>query len=516
MGEEPPATNIPDAVPETTAAPAAAGPTDQAAPATIPSSAGVVVLPPTTVTAAPSEPAAPPPRRVLVVGDENFLFTTGLQEAYPEVEFTTCSVLNRANLEAYNFEPMPASIRGRIRHGVDPCRLGRSFQHTLFDDIMLFLPGLGFSVPRELGTPDRPLFAYRTHLLTFHIIRHSKCVLKGEGNLHLVWPDENRLMTSPCGAAGIEMVQLVSSCGCKLVEPVFDMDKVRTDNFWPFILGEVPAELPEWISGSRIHSFTHDKSPIPVPLSVALLLHPDVSYVCIKDASPDAPTLPPGQIVLPLRTGLIHEANVRKERLKEIYGPKEGPDDKPDVLAIIPEPAEEDSLLMIPMEIFMTSFDDLPHMSALLKFYVCDEQPQTSIASLDVLDPRLPTRIARPPPKPQNNPLIGIVNSMQNARKRARPVQEEWGNMKFYCPLTKICTATADNMRKHLSGKLYKKMAASTPGWEDGQEKKNLIADLEEEEEREKKTKTSHIGQPAGKGKGGKTGKCGKGGKGGK
>jgi len=476
---------------------------DGAAPAAaVPSAGGVVVPPP--------DPSLPPPKRVLVVGDENLLFTTGLQEAYPDIEFTVTTVLSRSNLEAYNFDPHPQVLRGRIRHMVDPCRIGKHFQGAGFDDIMLFLPGLGFATPRELGSSDRPLFAYRCHLFAFHVIRHSKLLLKGEGHLHLVWPDENRFMTSPCGAAGIEMGQLVQFCGCKPVEAQFEMEKIHADHFFPFILGDVPTELPEWMSGPRIHSFTLDRSPIAIPLSVALLLHPDVGFVSIKDASPDAPVSPMPGAPLPLRMALVHEANTRKERLKEIYAPKENVDEKPDVLGLVPEPPEEDSLLSIPMEIFMISFDDLPHLSMVLKFLICEEQPPPSVASLDVLDPRLPTRISRPPPaKPTApNPLSALVNSVMQGKKRQRS-HEEWGMMKFYCPLTKICTPTAEKMRDHIRGDLYRRMAAAAAGWDDSTEKKDLILDLEEEEASER-SKRARIGQSDSGGKGGQDRKGGR------
>eukprot|EP00405_Crypthecodinium_cohnii_P008244 CAMPEP_0206420728 /NCGR_PEP_ID=MMETSP0324_2-20121206/1028_1 /ASSEMBLY_ACC=CAM_ASM_000836 /TAXON_ID=2866 /ORGANISM="Crypthecodinium cohnii, Strain Seligo" /LENGTH=557 /DNA_ID=CAMNT_0053884693 /DNA_START=115 /DNA_END=1787 /DNA_ORIENTATION=+ len=476
------------------------------------SSSAVVVPPP--------DPSLPPPKRVLVIGDENLLFTSGMQEAYPDIEFTVTTILSRSNLEAYGFDPIPQILRGRVRHMVDPCRIGKNFQQAGFDEIMLFLPGLGFAVPRELASADRPLFAYRTHLLAFHILRHSKLVLKGDGHVHLVWPDDQRFISSPCGAAGIEMQQLMHFCGCKPVEAMYVMEKVRADYFFPFILGEVPAELPEWLSGSRIHSFTIDREPIAIPLAVALLLHPDVGFVTIKDASPDGPEPPqPGQAV-PLRAALIHEATVRREKLKEAYSAKENAENPPDILSIVPETNEEDAILAVPSEIFSTSFDDLPHLSmVLVKYQICEEQAQMSIASLDVLDPRLPTRIARPPPNKTPNPITAAVMSQQG-KKRQRSQQDEWGAMKFCCTLTKICTPTAEKMRLHMQGDLYKRLAASSPDWDESTEKKDLLAELEEEEAQVKRSRTQGQSQKVGGnnddggGKGRKGGGKGKGGKG--
>lgn len=447
----------------------------------------------------PRDPTLPPPRRVLVVGDENLLFSTGLQEAYPDMEFTGCSVLSRSNLEAYNFDPLPAVLKGRVRHTVDPCKLGKVFVNTaLFDDVILLLPGLSFGVPKELGSADRPLFAYRTHLFAFHVMRNCKMVIKSEGLLHVVWPDQNRFMTSPCGAAGIEMLQLAALCGGRPTPEVhFDVQRVPSERFWPFLLGEVPAELPEWITGTAVHSFAYDKKPIPIPLSAALLLHPDVTFVAIKDASPNAPQSPSGHSTL--RAALAHEAAARRDRLSDIYGPREGKDDKPDVFGIIPEAQEDDNLLSVPMEIFMTSFDELPHLTTLLKFQICEDQLQASVASLEVLDPRLPTRIARPPPRP-----AGSAAPPQVGKKRSRAMAEEWAGMKFYCTLTKICTSTVEGMRRHMDGDVYKRFATASSTWASSQDRKDLIIDLAEEEELQKRQRATapprNTGPQVGKG----------------
>merc|ERR1719396_44949 len=128
---------------------------------------------------------------------------------------------------------------------VDPCRVGKHFGQHTFDDIMLFLPGLSFMVPRELGTADRPLFAYRTHLFVFHVIRHSKLVMKPEAKLHLVWPEETGLMTSPCGAAGIEMQNLMKFCGCRPIAAEINYKRIEEGWFMPFLFGDVPQATPE-------------------------------------------------------------------------------------------------------------------------------------------------------------------------------------------------------------------------------------------------------------------------------
>merc|ERR1719428_1344068 len=140
--------------------------------------------------------------------------------------------------------------------------------------------------------------------------------MKEEGKLHLVWPDEAGLMTSPCGAAGIEVPQLMAFCGCTLLAQEFDIEKLEADAFWPFLFGSVPSEPPEWLSGTTIQTFSYDKNNIPVPLSVGLMLHPDVPFVCIKEPNSELAN-PPGSTA-PLRVQLQHEASARKSRLREI------------------------------------------------------------------------------------------------------------------------------------------------------------------------------------------------------
>merc|ERR1719198_357192 len=65
--------------------------------------------------------------------------------------------------------------------------------------------------------------------------------------------------------------------------------------------------------------------------------------------------------------------------------------------------------------------------------------------------------------------------------------------MKFYCPLTKICTMTADKMRMHLAGDLYKRLAMSTPSWQNSKEHQillDLLRESDELERAEKKART--------------------------
>jgi len=447
--------------------------------------------------------------KILVVGDENLLFTAGMQQVYPSIEFTSATSLSEHNLESESFEPCPPMLRGRVHHMVDPGRLGKHFRQHEFDGLMLFLPGLAYRVPAELGTADRPLFAYRTHLFAFHILRHAKLILKAEGKVHLVWPEEVGLMTSPCGAAGIEMLQLARFCGCHSTEPQFEFSKLPEGYFVPFLFGDVQQVVPEWLSGTQILSYNLDKTPIQVPLSAALLLHADVGFVSIKDpTSNEVSPAPP--LGAPLRMCLTHEAMSRKERLTEIYGPK-APEDVMDSYGLVPEPADEESLLTMPMEIFMLSFDELPHISQVLKFQVTSDQPQASTATLDVLDPRLPTRIARPnaaqvPTTGRN----GGSGPSAMAKKRARPVHEDWGGMKFYCPLTQICTMTAERMRAHMAGPLYVRLAGKNPGWDESSDKRDLLETLEEVEAQEEEQKrirktqnqsgnTHHSGKGSGK-----------------
>mmetsp|Transcript_29697 Transcript_29697/g.79381 ORF Transcript_29697/g.79381 Transcript_29697/m.79381 type:complete len:352 (+) Transcript_29697:1612-2667(+) len=213
-----------------------------------------------------------------------------MQNAHTEFEFSAMTVLSRENIDSYGFEAQPAVLSGRVQHMTDPCKLAQSFPPH-FDGAVLFLPGLAFTVPKELGTADRPLFAFRTHLFAFYLLRQLKQVLKrAKGHVHLVWPDEMALLSAPFGSAGVEMTQLLVSCGCVPQDPMFDMGRLEADALTPFVFGEVKesTEIPDWMEGVNIQSFTMDRDAIPVPLSVALLLHPEVGYTSIKDGRSSA------------------------------------------------------------------------------------------------------------------------------------------------------------------------------------------------------------------------------------
>jgi len=451
-----------------------------------------------------SKPSA---KKVLVLGDENLLFSAGLQESYPEVEFTAATMLSRPNLDSREFKSVPPVLQNRVRHAVDPTKVDKHFAPASFDDLVLFLPGLSSVVPKEMGTSDRPLFAYRTHHFVFHVLRAVKQLLKGEGQLHLVWPEETSLMTSPCGAAGLELPQLLSSLGCRQVEARFSAEKINSDYLWPIVFGEVPTEVPEWLFGVQIHTFSLDTKPLEVPLAVALQLHPEIGAVSIKDASPKADesaNAPP--VSAPLKAKLIHEALVRKNRLKEIYGSKDSADEAAPILDLVVEPAMQDSLLCFPLEVFMLTFDEVPHLGQCMKFQIFDDQPPVSMSMIAALDPRMPTRVARPaaPVSPAASAMRASAQVQAVAgplRKRSRPKEEEWGEMKFYCSLTKIATATAEKMRAHMSGVLYKRLAADNPGWDTSDDKKDLLLDLEVDAAEEQAKRAKRDAQAKGKGK---------------
>ena len=453
--------------------------------------------------------AAPPAssKKALVVGDETFVYTAALQEAYPDVEFTACSALSTQNITSKEANPFPPVLKGRVKHMQNPLFLGKAYPAAGFDELIFILPGLSFLVPKELGTSDRPLYAYRLHHFVFHLLRSTKVLLKGESDLHIVWPEETSLMSSPCGAAGIELVPLLRFLGCKQQpEAKYSIDTLKAESINPVIFGTVQSELPEWLQGMQMLRFTVDTAPIKVPLSVALQLHPDLELVGLRERSSVQGVEAPADTAS-LKAQLLHEAVARKARLKEMYGPHEG--EAPSSFDLVREaPAPDpESLLSVPMEVFMISFDDVPHFANCMRFQVLEDQPPISHAAIDVLDPRLPTRVARPapvvPPAPMPPPVVAV-------KKRSRPKEEEWGEMKFYCPLTKIATPTAEKMRLHMEGELYKQFAAKDPNWDTSDDKKDLLFDLEEEEAKRAR-KDKGKGDKGGKGKGGKSkGKDGK------
>ena len=125
-------------------------------------------------TEAAAAPAPASSRKVLVIGDETFAYTSGLQEAYAEVEFTACSVLSTTNIASKEANAFPPNLKGRAKHMQNPLLAGKVYPAAGFDELMFFLPGLSFLVPKELGTSDRPLYAYRLHHFVFHLLRTTK------------------------------------------------------------------------------------------------------------------------------------------------------------------------------------------------------------------------------------------------------------------------------------------------------------------------------------------------------
>lgn len=356
----------PPEVPSKAAALVTSAPSKSAAPAPPPLAAPPVPLAPL----APEPDSGKP--KSLVLGDETFLFAAGLQEAYPDVDFTACSALSTQNITR-EANPFPPVMKGRVRHMVNPVTVGKSFPAGSFDELVFFLPGLSFSVPKELGTSDRPLYAYRVHHFIFHLLHSSKFLLKGDSSLHVVWPEETCLMSSPCGAAGIELVQLLNLLGCKHQSTAkYGMDTIKAECIRPIVFGGFCTELPEWLQTLQILHFEIDTKPIPLPLSVALQLNPNLELVSIKGASVVAGVDAPAETA-PLRAKLIHEAIARKARLKEMYGPREGQQvSNFDLVkeALAPDP---DALLSIPMEAFMMTLEEMPHFSVCLKFQVLED-----------------------------------------------------------------------------------------------------------------------------------------------
>jgi hypothetical protein len=291
---------------------------------------------------------------------------------------------------------------------------------------------------------------------------------------------------------------------------------------------------------------------------VALLLHPEVGYTTIKDgrssASPVAvaaaaatavadslakereeakragssktePEEPKtADLTLPqdpsraeaeakLVIRLVLEAAAVKPRLRESCQGRRPP---LKYWGIVPEPSDEDSLLTVPLEIFNISFEGLGHVSQLLRFVICPEQPLNSVSQMDVLDPRLPVRISKPPKGVDSsaNPIMSVMSSLaagtglpnafiggkdtsdRGRRRERHNPRDPWGDMPFYCQLTKICTYTAQDMREHMRGDLYRRLANNTPGWHDSVDKKDLIHDLDESDREARRRVRSRTRSP--------------------
>lgn len=437
--------------------------------------------------------------RVLVVGDENLSFSARLQKQKVDKEITGATCLSRSELEAEGYQASPQELEARVRHLVNPCRLGKTFHQYDFDELVSILPGLSFKVPEHLQI-DSPIFTYRIHLFLFHLIRHAKLVLKDGGFLHILWPSESGLADSPFGASGIDLSKVVRFCRLEERRDAgYDLDGL-IEGFKPYINGEIHEELPQWCRDAQFRSFVVTRTMMSLPLSIALTMHPDTVYVAVEGEEGTA-TRSPGEMV-GLRNSLAKRATKLKEKLKGVFEGKSRNGGSlvgvSELLGFGPAAASSDAtVLEIPSEIFALPFKTVPHICELLRFQVFEDQTQVSVGSIEVLDPRLPTYIdrdsQRPPPQTARQAIPNIPRSSQ---KRQPPLYEEWGGMPFYCSLTKLCTSTAENMRLHMDGEYYKKLAAQSKDWDTSPDKRWLLEKLRQSESGEvnngKRMKTSY------------------------
>ena len=241
------------------------------------------------------------------------------------MDFTACTVLSTQNITAREANPFPPVMKGRVRHMVNPLSIGKTFPVNSFDELIFFLPGLSFSVPKELGTADRPLFAYRVHHFVFQLLRSAKCLLKEKVNC--MWCGQRK----PVSWALLVVQQALKWCNCWIIwaanqrlPSIAWKTSRRNALSLLFLVAFTTLNCQNGYKVYRSPSFQIDMKPISLPLSVALQLHPDLELVSIKGAVTVAGMEAPAETA-PLRQKLIYEAIARKARLKEIFSrdPKE-------------------------------------------------------------------------------------------------------------------------------------------------------------------------------------------------
>eukprot|EP00923_Selenidium_pygospionis_P007849 GHVN01013344.1.p1 GENE.GHVN01013344.1~~GHVN01013344.1.p1 ORF type:complete len:240 (+),score=9.91 GHVN01013344.1:46-765(+) len=131
-------------------------------------------------------------QKTLILGDENFTFSSQFLKAYPNrtVELTCCLAEDqipdesRPNLKSLGDEGIRTSFQ------VNPALLRQHFSKGDFDHLLFVLPGVAFQGCPSFVDKNDPLFKLRLHLYSFGFMKSCKPSIKAGGLLQILWPDQ--------------------------------------------------------------------------------------------------------------------------------------------------------------------------------------------------------------------------------------------------------------------------------------------------------------------------------------
>ncbi|KJP85488.1 hypothetical protein AK88_04884 [Plasmodium fragile] len=133
----------------------------------------------------------PPPQRILLFGDENFSFCNGFLAEHDEDIVEVCSCLKENELKQESKTNIQALSKNVIIHyGINPVQLKSKFPPNTFDALYYILPGLSFHGHPDFIDPQTEMFKLRLNLFCFSFLKSSKNIVKPDGYVYILFPDE--------------------------------------------------------------------------------------------------------------------------------------------------------------------------------------------------------------------------------------------------------------------------------------------------------------------------------------
>ncbi|CAD2113573.1 conserved Plasmodium protein, unknown function [Plasmodium vinckei petteri] len=131
--------------------------------------------------------------RILLFGDENFSFCNDFLAEHENdvVEVCSCLKENELKQEAKNnIQELSKNIV--IHYGINPVQLKSKFAPNTFDVLYYILPGLSFHGYPDFIDPQTEMFKLRLNLFTFSFLKSSKNIIKPDGYVYLLFPEESQ------------------------------------------------------------------------------------------------------------------------------------------------------------------------------------------------------------------------------------------------------------------------------------------------------------------------------------
>ncbi|ETW43276.1 hypothetical protein PFNF135_02189 [Plasmodium falciparum NF135/5.C10] len=135
--------------------------------------------------------------RILLFGDENFSFCNGFLEDHEDDIVEVCSCLKENELKQESKNNIQSLNKNVVIHyGINPVQLKSKFPPNTFDALYYVLPGLSFHGYPEFIDPQTEMFKLRLNLFCFSFLKSSKNIIKPDGYVYLLFPEENQLNES--------------------------------------------------------------------------------------------------------------------------------------------------------------------------------------------------------------------------------------------------------------------------------------------------------------------------------